>query len=129
MSQLSQETPGELPLEALLLQCNTDRYKLAYSAIRWAKEIKHKENLPEPIPHLLPRALREILTGKVPITEVEKLPMMAKIVAPAPPPIPTITMATNTDEAKKMEAEAEAEAEEADKNVDNQDGKKTAEPA
>ena len=82
----------ELPLDALVLECKKDRYKLAYSAIRWAKEIKQKENLPEPIPVLVLRSLREILTGKVSIKEVEKLPILAKPVAPAPQAAPTLTL-------------------------------------
>ena len=78
-------------MDALLLQCEKDRYKIGYATLRWAKEIKQKENLPEPIPILIPRALREILTGKVTIEDVEKLPMAIKI---TPPPPPTITPAS-----------------------------------
>jgi DNA-directed RNA polymerase subunit K/omega len=83
---------AELPLEAMLLECNKDRYKLAYAALRWAKEIKAKENLADPVPLLVPRALREILTGKVHIKDVEKLPMISRAAPPPPPPQPTITL-------------------------------------
>lgn len=87
------ESRTDLPNDALLLECNTDRYKLAYAAIRWAKEIKLKENSPDPIPVLVQRALREILTGKVDIADVGKLPVILKVAAPpAPPPTPTLTL-------------------------------------
>ena len=36
---------ADLPLDGLLLECNKDRYKLSYAALRWAKEIK-QEKLP-----------------------------------------------------------------------------------
>jgi DNA-directed RNA polymerase subunit K/omega len=83
---------AELPLEGMLLECNTDRYKLSYAALRWAKEIKQKENLPEPVQFLVPRALREILTGKVLVKDVEKLPMISRAAPPPPPPAPTLTL-------------------------------------
>ena len=79
------EQDAEKPLEALILENKKDKYKMAYAAIRWAKEIKQKENLPDAVPFLVPRALREILTGKVSVKEVEKLPMVVKL---APPPAP-----------------------------------------
>ena len=97
MVNVSQDVQNEeLPLKALILQCTKDRYKIGYAALRWAKEIKQKENLPDPIPHLIPRALREILSGKVTIADVEKLPMAIKIAPPPPPTLsgsaPTITL-------------------------------------
>jgi DNA-directed RNA polymerase subunit K/omega len=91
----------EKPLEALILENKKDKYKLAYASIRWAKEIKQKENLPDAVPFLVPRAVREILTGKVTIKEIEKLPMIVKV---APPPAaegqsaPTITLNPDADE-------------------------------
>jgi DNA-directed RNA polymerase subunit K/omega len=97
----SENVKAETPLEGLLLECNKDRYKLAYAALRWAKEIKQKENLPDPVPFLVGRAIREILTGKVSIKEVEKLPMIAKVAPPPPPPTPTITLnVSDTDSAE-----------------------------
>ena len=45
----------EPSLAELILQCKTDKYKLAYAALRWAKEIKKVENLPDPIPVVIPR--------------------------------------------------------------------------
>ena len=87
------KSKADLPLEALLLGCNKDRYKLAYAAIRWAKEIKQKENLPEAVPIVVLRALREILTGKVEIEDIGRLPVLARVAPPPPPPAaPTITL-------------------------------------
>jgi DNA-directed RNA polymerase subunit K/omega len=90
-----QKLNADLPIHALLLECNTDRYKLAYAAIRWAKEIKKKENLPESVPVLVQRAIREILTGKVDIEDIGKLPVLARV-APPPPPAPVAPKLTLT---------------------------------
>ena len=67
----SSEKKAELPLDALSLETKNDRYKYSYAALRWAKEIKQKENLPDPIQKLLPRAIRELLTGKVTLKDIE----------------------------------------------------------
>ena len=83
---------ADMPIDALLLECNTDRYKLAYAAIRWAKEIKTKENLPDPVPVLVQRAIREILTGKVSIEEIGKLPVIVRVAPPPAPVTPTLTL-------------------------------------
>jgi len=89
----------EKSLEAMLLDCQKDRYKLTFAAIRWAKEIKLKENLPDSIPVLAQRALREILTGKVMIKDIEKLPLFVKV-APPPqaPAAPTLTLNVSADD-------------------------------
>jgi DNA-directed RNA polymerase subunit K/omega len=98
------EQDAEKPLEALILENKKDKYKMAYAAIRWAKEIKQKENLPDAVPFLVPRALREILTGKASVKEIEKLPMAVKI-APPPAPeaqaAPTITLNPEPEESGK----------------------------
>ena len=97
-SAVAEVTPDEMTLEALVLQCKVDKYKLSYAALRWAKEIKQKENLPEAIQFLIPRALREILTNKVTIKEVEKLPMMVKLTPPPMPAAPTLTLNVSADD-------------------------------
>ena len=67
-----------------------DKYKLVRTVVRWAGEIKQKENLPDPISGLVSRALREILSGNISIEDVEKLPTLtlsaAASSAPAAPP-------------------------------------------
>lgn len=93
---------SELTIEALILECSKDKYKLPYSAIRWAKEIKKKENLADPLPVLVIRALREILTGKESMKDIEKLPFLFKVpLAPMPPSVPTLKL--NTDDSKLLD--------------------------
>jgi DNA-directed RNA polymerase subunit K/omega len=105
----SDASKAELSLDALLLECNKDRYKLSYAALRWAKEIKQKENLPDPIPLLVQRALREILSGEVLIKDVEKLAYLTRVVASTPAPAaapagPSITLnISNSDTADTKE--------------------------
>ncbi len=86
MAKTNKEVSTELPINSLLLECTKDRYKLSYAALRWAKEIKKVENLPDAIPTLVGRAIREILGGKVSIKDVEKLPYLTRTPAPAPAP-------------------------------------------
>lgn len=103
MKKIEMDLSEDLPMEALFLQCREDKYKLAYAAIRWAKEIKQKENLPEVIQALVPRSLREILQGKVTLKEIEKLPMAVKVAPPPPPPQPTITLNVAPEETAEPE--------------------------
>jgi DNA-directed RNA polymerase subunit K/omega len=107
MTKADEKPHAESTVEALMLGANNNRYKLSYAAIRWAKEIKQKENLPDPVQILVPRALREILTGKVSYKEIEKLPILAKVVPPPPPTAPTITLNVSLedtpDETEKTE--------------------------
>ncbi len=99
------KSKADLPVEALMLECVKDRYKLSYAALRWAKEIKQKENLPDTIPVLVLRAMRDILVGKVSVKEVEKLPYLTKVPTPAPaaPTTPTITLNTSEETSSKAE--------------------------
>jgi len=102
------KTKAELPVEALMLECVKDRYKVSYAALRWAKEIKKKENLADSIPLLIPRAMRELLTGKVTVKEIEKLPMLAQVpIAPPPvaPSAPTITLKPSEEESESKPEE------------------------
>lgn len=106
------KSKAELPVEALMLECVKDRYKISYAALRWAKELKKKENLADSIPLLIPRAMRELLTGKVSVKEIEKLPMLAQVPAPAPvaaPAAPTITLKPDeeTEEEPKSKSKSE----------------------
>lgn len=100
MKKLSVESTEDLPMESLILQCKEEKYKLAYATIRWAKEIKQKESLPDSVQSLVPRALKELLQGKTSLEEIEGLPMAVKVAAPPPPPPqPTITLNVAADEA------------------------------
>ncbi len=68
-------------------------------ATRWAKEIRQRDQSALPAQELLDLALREIMTQKVSLEEIEKLP---------PPPkvekrdtdfaLPTLTLKVNGDE-------------------------------
>ena len=98
MKKIAMEVTENLPMEALMLQCREEKYKLAYATIRWAKEIKQKESLPDLIQSLIPRALREILAGKTTLKDIEALPMIAKIAPPPPPSQPTITLNVAPDD-------------------------------
>lgn len=99
------KSKADMTVEALMLECTKDRYKVPYAALRWAKEIKVKENLPDAIPLLIPRAMRDVLTGKVTIKEIEKLPFIFRVPSPVPAPsAPTLTLnvrASESDEPKK----------------------------
>jgi len=85
-AKVEAEAP-ERSMESYIMECSKDRYKLPFAALRWAKEIKQKENLPDPLQNLIPRAMKEILTGKTTIGQVEKLPLVIKV---APQPAPTV---------------------------------------
>ncbi len=106
MAKAADKSKADMPIEGLILECTKDKYRLSYAAVRWAREIKQKENLPDPLPVILQRALRELLTGQVSIKDIEKLPMIAKIVAPPPPSIPTITLNPSAVEADEKEEAA-----------------------
>ena len=98
MSKAKNEIKTEMSIEALILECSKDKYKLPYSAIRWAKELKKKENLTDPMPVLVVRALREILTGKETMKDIEKLPFLFKVPSvPAAPSVPTIKLNPSED--------------------------------
>lgn len=98
MSKTQDKQQAELTVEAMILECKKDKYKLPYAAIRWAKEIKKTENSTEPMPVLVIRALREILTGKTSMKDVEKLPFLFKIPStPAAPAAPTLKLAPSDD--------------------------------
>ncbi len=104
MVKSKNEPKAELSIEAMILECSKDKYKLPYSAIRWAKEIKKKENSTEPMPVLVLRALREILTGKETMKDIEKLPFLFKVPSvPAAPSVPTLKL--NPPEDVKLDDE------------------------
>lgn len=120
MSKATDKNKADMPLEALMLECTKDKYRISYAAIRLAREIKSKENLPEPLPIVLQRSLRELLTGKATIKEVEKLPVIARVIAPMPqqqaaPSVPTITLnPAAIDEKPAKKSKEDKEDEEAD---------------
>ena len=94
-----QEPKEEKDLESMILDYSRDKYKLVRTGVRWAHEIRQKENLPDPISALIPRALQEILSGAVPISEIEKLPEIPRSASlPAAPALPKLTKSDKTAE-------------------------------
>ena len=110
--EMTFDVDGDLPIDAMMLQVTHEKYKIPYAALRWAKEIKLKENLPDPVMHLIPRAIREILTNKVSLKDIEGLPMIVKIAPPPPPPQPTITLNPLPEEKGEEKTEGKEETKE-----------------
>ena len=64
-------------IQELLLDGRYDRYRIIPLAARWAQELKNKEGYKFlSFQQLLNTAVEEIVTGKVSIEEVSKLPSM-----------------------------------------------------
>lgn len=64
-------------IEELLLNGDYDRYRIIPLAARWAQELKNKEEYKFlSFPQLLNTAVEEIVTGKVTIETVSKLPSL-----------------------------------------------------
>ena len=68
------EKKPEGPLEQLILDTPLNRYQLVTLAIRWAEEIRSRQNAPKYTNEVVEMALQEILSGKVSIDDIEKLP-------------------------------------------------------
>lgn len=64
----------ELPLEHYMLDTPLNRYHLVNLAISWAEKIRNRPEAPKYTNEILELSLREILTGKVKIEEIENLP-------------------------------------------------------
>jgi len=79
----------DIPLTQLILDRSKDKYRLVALALRWAQEIKQKEQAPEPPQEILSRALKQILDGDVSLEEIEKLPPLPK---PAEPKAPALVL-------------------------------------
>jgi DNA-directed RNA polymerase subunit K/omega len=71
--------PSVHSLENRLLDVSAEKYRMVGLAIRWAHEVKRREQDPGPLQNFVDKALEEILGGKVSMDEIEKLP---------PPPKP-----------------------------------------
>lgn len=78
----TEETPvinkADLPLSQLLLDIKQGKYKLVGQAVRWAYEVKKRDQSTEPAIEILNKALREILIETVSIEDIEKLPPIPK---------------------------------------------------
>lgn len=69
----------DAPLSQLLLDCGKEKYRLISLATRWAQEIRQRDQSTLPPTELMDAALREIMTGKVSLEEIEKLPPPPKV--------------------------------------------------
>lgn len=69
---------ADLPLSQLLLDIKQGKYKLVAQAVRWAYEVKKRDQSTEPAIEILNKALKEILAEQVSIEDIEKLPPIPK---------------------------------------------------
>jgi hypothetical protein len=69
---------ADLPLSQLLLDVKQGKYKLVGQAVRWAYEVKKRDQSTEPAIEVLHKALKEILADQVSIEDIEKLPPIPK---------------------------------------------------
>lgn len=73
MGDKDKEKQSQQNISQLIWETNMNKFELIPAAVRWAKEIKKREQLPDNVSALLDRAMDEILTGKVKMSEIEKL--------------------------------------------------------
>jgi DNA-directed RNA polymerase subunit K/omega len=78
------EPKPEVSLPQLLLERSRDKYRLVPLAMRWALEVKRRDQNAAPIQDVMNQALHEILSGKVSLEEIEKLPPPVKMEEPKP---------------------------------------------
>jgi hypothetical protein len=78
-NQENKELVETASIEEILLDVKSGKYKLIPVATRWIAEISKKEEYKYfTFNQLLEAALKDILTGKVSIEEIEKLPPIEK---------------------------------------------------
>lgn len=68
----------DTPLNQLVQDCVKDKYRMISLTTRWAQEIKQRDQstlLPQ---ELLNQSMREILSKKISLEEIEKLPPAKK---------------------------------------------------
>jgi DNA-directed RNA polymerase subunit K/omega len=70
----------DAPLAQLILDCKADKYRMVSLATRWAVEVQKRESqTPHQPEELVAMALKEILSGKISMEDVEKLPPAPKL--------------------------------------------------
>lgn len=75
----SNAAKNDLPLSQLMLERSHDKYRLVHLAMRWAQEIKVRDQSTDPTQEIVSRALKEILNGDVTLEAIEKLPPPVKV--------------------------------------------------
>ena len=83
MTKKKEDAPivnAEIPLQQLMLDCKQDKYRMVSLTTRWAVEVQKRESQTSHQPdQLVSMALKDILTGKVTLEEIEKLPPAPKL--------------------------------------------------
>jgi DNA-directed RNA polymerase subunit K/omega len=92
---------NEPNLNQLILDRSKDKYRLVLLSLRWAQEIKQREQSADTPQEILNRALKEILTGQVSLEEVEKLAPLPKPEPKAPEAVPKPAAEKNGADDKK----------------------------
>lgn len=114
MTKKKEETLTANPdatLQELMLDCAKDKYRMVSLATRWAVEVQKREaEAALTTDELVAIALKEILTGKVGMEEIEKLPPAPKLERKPETVAPVIS-----EELAKRIAEEDARAEKAAK--------------
>ena len=75
----SNAVKNDTPLSQLMLERSQDKYRLVHLAMRWAQEIKVRDQSTDPTQEILSKALKEILNGEVSLEAIEKLPPPVKV--------------------------------------------------
>ncbi len=75
----SNAAKNDAPLSQLMLERSHDKYRLVHLAMRWAQEIKVRDQSTEPTQEIVSKALKEILNGEVTLESIEKLPPPVKV--------------------------------------------------
>jgi DNA-directed RNA polymerase subunit K/omega len=103
---------ADLPLAQLILDCSKDKYRLVNAALRWAHEVKQREDTQGTTQDIINKALKEILAGQADLEDIEKLPPIPKSERPAPePPKPLIIEKTEGEEKETAKSKNGAEEE------------------
>jgi DNA-directed RNA polymerase subunit K/omega len=98
-----EENKAEWTLSHLLLDQSSDKYRLVPLAVRWAYEVRQRDQSALPPQELVGQALREILTGQVKLEEIEALPPVPKDTKSASAPLAPLAI----DKAELKEEEKE----------------------
>ena len=80
MAEEEEKTQHEPSLQELILNTSIQKYKLIPVTIRWMRELEKQEEY-KGLSHteLLDTALKDILSGKVKIEDIEKLPVIKPV--------------------------------------------------
>jgi hypothetical protein len=92
----------ELFLDPKVLNYSGDRYQFILMTLKWARALKAK-GMPDPMPVLVERALKEIAENRVTFEEI----MANKLASEAPEEVPAVVSVAGEGKAEAAAAEAE----------------------